>query len=130
MPIKGMNLRGFDMDQNRKEGMVLMAVSGVLALAAIFMSEGWYPAHGFFWSLGNTMTLYDGYPFGCESIKSEPLWLRETKPDCSDSLHIIFATRYAFLFLLAISLYGAGIYQYIVPSISTLKNRITTHLKE
>lgn len=111
------------MDQIRREGTVLMAAAFVLALALIFMSDGWYVDKSFFWSLSNTMTLYDGYPFGCDEMAKEPTWLNKTEQDCRNSFRLVIPTRYLILLLMAIFIYGLMTMLRITPAVSELVGR-------
>lgn len=112
------------MDKNRKEGIALMAASFLLALAVIFMSEGWYVDRSFFWSLTNTMTLYDGYPFGCKEAATEPLWLNQIKQDCNSSFHLVMPTRYFILLLTSLFIYGLAVVMLIAPTITSILIRV------
>ncbi len=104
----------------KKEGALIIAVAVILSFALLFISNGYDPRGGLLWSINETMTVYDGYPFGCKEVVYAPgsghptsygtLGGEPISGGCGESLEITIKTKYILLFLLVGFSFGVGRY--------------------
>lgn len=95
------------LEDHRKAGIMIILVAIVLMIATLLMSDGYNPNLGLLYSLNELMTVYDDHPFGCSS--TQPAWLGDMRSqDCSDSFHLLIASKYLILAWLVLALFGAA----------------------
>ncbi|MCO6060411.1 hypothetical protein NG726_27630 [Pseudomonas sp. MOB-449] len=96
------------LDENKKAGILIILSALVLMFATLLFSDGYHPQIGLLWSLMNEMTVYNGYPFGCETA---PSWVSGTPSSyCEDSFHLAIYSKYLIVAWLAGALYGVALF--------------------